>query len=142
MAVLTAVQPISDMFLFFVPFYYTAKVGLACYLWMNNLEGTKLVYDTYLTPFVHKHEPYVDHKISQVKALVSEVVSSNVTKCVTYLQGMVVKALTQNMPQSEKDAYLRAERSGEAAPAAGYRSDSFKSASSSSFIRSFSVKDE
>eukprot|EP00889_Picochlorum_renovo_P008281 jgi/Picre1/35311/NNA_002773.t1 len=111
-AAFTAVQPIADMFLFFIPFYYS-QTGIC---------------------------PTVDSKISHFKQIVSDVVTSNASRVVRYVQGLLLKSLSQNM----EGQGLRAETQGQAAPAAGYaKSDSFKSASSgSSFLRSFSVKDE
>lgn len=93
MAVLTAVQTIADSFLFFIPFYYTAKLALFYYLWMNNMEGSVLVYNRYLAPFVHTYEAYVDQKISRVKVLMSFFVTSKVSKCVKYLQDLAMKAM-------------------------------------------------
>lgn len=92
MAVLTAVQPISDAFLHFVPFYHVAKLSLFCYLWSNNLEGAKVVYNGYLVPFLHENEAYVDHKISRVKGLVSFLISSNLSKFVAHVQSILAKA--------------------------------------------------
>lgn len=139
-AAFTAVQPIADMFLFFIPFYYSLKLAFACYLWANDLEGTKYVYEKYAKPYIHLYEPTVDSKISHFKQIVSDVVTSNASRVVRYVQGLLLKSLSQNMDGQG----LRAETQGQAAPAAGYaNSDSFKSASSgSSFLRSFSVKDE
>lgn len=127
----TAIQPFSDAFLFFVPFYYSLKLAFACYLWANNLQGTKTIYVEYVRPFVHRHEPLVDFKLSQMKSLVSHVVSSNVSKLVQYVQTFLLKALSQQQGRHG----LRADAVGEAAPAAGYaRSDSFASAHSSGYF--------
>lgn len=127
----TAIQPFSDAFLFFIPFYYSLKLAFACYLWANNLQGTKNVYIEYVRPFVHRHEPVVDYKLSQMKTLVSNLVSSNVSRIVQYVQSLLIATLSQ---QVDKHG-LRAEATGEAAPAAGYaRSESFASAHSSGFF--------
>lgn len=102
MAVLTAVQPIADAFLLLVPFYYTAKLGLFCYLWMNNLEGAKLVYNEYLAPSVHANEAYLDKKISRVKGLASFLVSSNASKSIASLKDLMMKAV--NPPREQQDS--------------------------------------
>lgn len=142
MAGFTAVQPFADTFLFFIPFYYSLKLAFACYLWANNLQGTKMVYYTYVQPFLERHEPAVDGKLAHVKALVSDVVSSNVTRVVQYVQMTLINALRQNMD----DGNLKAHTMGHAAPAAGYsKSDSFKSAHSSGsgfFQKTFSLSEK
>lgn len=128
----TAIQPFADAFLFFIPFYYSLKLAFACYLWANNLQGTKNIYLEYVRPFVHRHEPLVDYKLSQMKMLVTNVVSSNIAKVVQYVQTLLLTTLAQQVDTHG----LRAEGTGKAAPAAGYtsKSDSFTSAHSSGFF--------
>ena len=101
-AALTALQPFMDTFLFFVPFYYSLKLAFACYLWANNLQGTEHVYGEYVRPFVRRYEPLVDFKLTQVKGVVSHVVSSNVSKAVQYAQLMLVKTLSQSVAERER----------------------------------------
>lgn len=145
MAAFTAVQPIADTFLFFLPFYYSAKLAFACYLWANNLAGAQLVYTKYVQPSVTIYEPLLDSKIAEIRALVSEASSTALARGVQWLQQKMVAALahTHNAAAST----LKAEPAGEAAPAAetlrstSFASASFRSASSglSERLRSFSV---
>ena len=100
---LTALQPFMDTFLFFVPFYYSLKVAFACYLWANNLQGAEHVYGEYVRPFVRRYEPLVDFKLAQVRGVVSQVVSSNVSKAVQYMQMMLVKTLSQSVAERERE---------------------------------------
>lgn len=73
----------------------------------------------------------MDYKLSQMKVLVSNVVSSNVSKVVQYVQTLLLTTLTQHVDKHG----LRAEAAGEAAPAAGYtKTDSFASAHSGAFF--------
>jgi hypothetical protein len=101
MAALTAVQPFADTFLFFVPFYYSLKLAFACYLWANNLQGTRHVYSEYVRPCVRRYEPLVDYKLSQLRTVVSQVVSSNASKAVRYVQMLLVKTLSQSVAERE-----------------------------------------
>ena len=141
MAAFTAIQPIADTFLFFIPFYYSAKLAFACYLWANNLAGADLVYNRYVLPFVREHEPLVDSKIAEVRVMTTELVSSNFARGLQWLQTKAVAVLAQAHQLGANS--LKAEPAGEAAPAAGYRSDSFKSATSGIGPRTFSIgKDE
>jgi len=95
MAMFTAVQPIGDTFLFFLPFYYSAKLGFACYLWYNNLAGAELVYTRYIQPFISHHEPTVDEKIAEARSIASQLVSSNLARGAQWVQSMIVAALAQ-----------------------------------------------
>lgn len=99
MAALTALQPYMDMFLFFVPFYYVLKLAFACYLWVNDLQGTEHVYTTYVRPMVRRHEPLVDFKLTQMRALLSHMVSSNMRQIVQYVQLLLVKTLSQSVAE-------------------------------------------
>lgn len=141
----TAIMPVVDVLFCIVPMYSGIKVALVVYLWSFDLEGSRMVYEKYVSPVIREHEPLVDHHVGNVKESVSAVVSSNISKVMQYIQKLVMKTLAQNIEQQNNGGVqLKAESPGKAAPAAsGYRSDSFKSASSfASSLRSFSVKDE
>ena len=142
MAAFTAVQPVADTFLFFVPLYYSAKLAFACYLWANNLAGADLVYNRYVQPYVVQYEPLVDSKIAEVRGLASEFLSSNFAKGVQWLQQRAVQALAAAHQAGANT--LKAEPAGHAAPAAGPNLkswDSFKSATSGG-PRAFSINKE
>jgi receptor expression-enhancing protein 1/2/3/4 len=52
MAVMTAVQPVLDTFVFWVPLYYEAKLAFVIYLLYPQLAGTTYLYHTYFEPMV------------------------------------------------------------------------------------------
>ena len=138
MAAFTAVQPITDTFLFFVPLYYSAKLAFACYLWAYDLAGADLVYTRYVQPFIAQHEPVVDQKIAESRSIATNVISTYFSRAVQWLQAQAVAALAHAHQVGASS--LKAEPAGEAAPAAGFRrSDSFKSASSGMGPRTFSI---
>jgi hypothetical protein len=90
---------------------------------------------------VREHEPLVDRKIAEVRAMTTEIVSSNFARGLQWLQTKAVAVLAQAHQMGASS--LKAEPAGEAAPAAGYRSDSFKSAQSGFGPRTYSIgKDE
>lgn len=146
MAAITAVQPITDTLLFFVPLYYSGRLAFACYLWANNLAGANLVYNRYVQPFLLRHEPIVDYKIQEMRSFATELLHSNFARGVQWLQAKMLAALTAAHPgvahpgvqtrrttraHSLKVDTLKAEPAGYAAPAAGFSfRDSFRSASS------------
>lgn len=116
MAAFSAVQPLADTFLFFIPLYYEAKLAFAIYLWANNLAGAALVYERYAEPFISQYEPLMDKKIDDLKNVSRALISTNFAKALQWVQAKAVAALTQGNPG------LRAQPAGYAAPAAGPRS--------------------
>lgn len=102
MAAFSAVSPFADMFLFFIPLYYEAKLALAIYLWANNLAGASLVYHRYAEPYIHMYEPLLDKKIAEVKTFARTLVSTNFARAIQWLQAKAVAVLTQQhaAPQS------------------------------------------
>jgi hypothetical protein len=125
MAALTALQPYLDTFLFFVPFYYSLKLAFACYLWMNNLQGARHVYSEYVRPMVQRHEPLVDFKLMQLRALASQLVSSNMSKVVQYVQMMLVKTLSQSVAEGERSGSGRRMERDESASFHSAREEDF-----------------
>ena len=117
MAGLTAVQPYLDTFLFFIPFYYSLKLLFACYLWVNNRQGAEFVYSTYVRPMVRRHEPMLDFKLMQLRALVSQMVSTNMIKALEYMQLALAKVMLQTVSAGgdRGGAGRRMERDGSAA---------------------------
>ena len=151
MAALTAVQPLTDTLLFFVPLYYSGRLAFAIYLWANNLAGANLVYNRFAQPFLLRHEPIVDNKLSEMRSIATELLQSNFARAVQWLQARMLAALTAAHPgvahpgvqtrRAPRVNPLKAEPAGFAAPAAGYSfRDSFRSASSG--FSSFPLDDE
>lgn len=85
-AALTAVQPLLDTFLFWIPFYFEAKLALAVYLWANDLAGAQYVYVRWFQPLVASYEPLVDRRLAESKALSSEWLHSNALRLVAAMQ--------------------------------------------------------
>jgi hypothetical protein len=95
MAAFTAIQPIADMFLFFIPLYYSAKLAFAIYLWANELKGAELVYRRYVQPFVAAHEPTVDAKLAAARTMVADHMSVNMQRAAQWAKAQVVALLAQ-----------------------------------------------
>jgi receptor expression-enhancing protein 1/2/3/4 len=146
MAAFTAVQPILDTFLFFVPLYYEAKLAFAIYLWAYNLNGASNVYHNYLEPFVSRHEPLLDRKLEETKAVATDFLHSNMMRAVQVVQSRAIGFLLQVQQQATSAGQgggedvgamkrgLRAEQTGQAAQAA-----SPAKSPSRSGLRSFSI---
>ena len=105
MAAFSAIQPFADALLFFLPLYFPAKLAFACYLWVNNLAGTELVYTKYVEPVVTKYEPLVDRQIAEAREMVTDLVSRTFSRAVRWLQTKITAALA--------NAHQSAQQNGE-----------------------------
>ncbi|TYI32883.1 hypothetical protein ES332_A04G093200v1 [Gossypium tomentosum] len=67
-AFLTIIERITDIFVSWLPMYGEMKFAFVIYLWYPKIEGTNFVYDTFVRPYVAKHETEVDRKIMEMRA--------------------------------------------------------------------------
>eukprot|EP00887_Chlorella_sp_A99_P006574 scaffold3.g6574.t1 len=93
MALFTAVAPLTDAFVFWLPFYYEAKLALPIYLWWNDLAGAGHVYATYLQPLVARHEPTLDARLAEARALAGDWAASGAGRLMELLRTRLLAAL-------------------------------------------------
>ncbi|GMJ03783.1 HVA22-like protein J [Hibiscus trionum] len=67
-ACITVLERITDIFISWLPMYGEMKLTFFIYLWYPKIQGTNFVYDTFLRPYLAKHETEVDRKIMELKA--------------------------------------------------------------------------
>ncbi|KAK8302796.1 hypothetical protein V6Z11_D04G109000 [Gossypium hirsutum] len=67
-AFLTIIERITDIFVSWLPMYGEMKFAFVIYLWYPKIKGTNFVYDTFVRPYVAKHETEVDRKIMEMRA--------------------------------------------------------------------------
>ncbi|XP_058087759.1 putative HVA22-like protein g isoform X2 [Magnolia sinica] len=53
---------------YWVPMYGELKLAFIVYLWHPKTKGTDYVYETFLQPYLTKHETEIDRKLLEVKA--------------------------------------------------------------------------
>uniref|UniRef100_A0A5B7B7D0 HVA22-like protein n=1 Tax=Davidia involucrata TaxID=16924 RepID=A0A5B7B7D0_DAVIN len=67
-ALLTVFERIGDIFISWLPMYGEMKLVLFIYLWYPKTKGTGYVYETFLRPYVAKHETDIDRNIQELRA--------------------------------------------------------------------------
>ncbi|KAL1815120.1 HVA22-like protein j [Daucus carota subsp. sativus] len=67
-ALMTALERISDIFLSWVPLYAEMKLALFLFLLYPKTKGTRFVYETLLRPFVMKHEKDMDSNLQELRS--------------------------------------------------------------------------
>ncbi|ORX56879.1 hypothetical protein DM01DRAFT_1382296 [Hesseltinella vesiculosa] len=61
------VEYVADIFVFWLPFYYEIKLLLILWLIFPQTNGTKLLYDQYLEPFLKKNEQQIDQAVIETQ---------------------------------------------------------------------------
>ncbi|KAL4182926.1 hypothetical protein AMTRI_Chr11g152660 [Amborella trichopoda] len=67
-AMLTVFERAGDDFVSWLPMYGEAKVALFVYLWHSKTKGTTYVYQTFVRPYVSKHEGEFDRHLVEFRA--------------------------------------------------------------------------
>ncbi|CAK9180786.1 unnamed protein product [Ilex paraguariensis] len=67
-ALLTILERIGDAFVSWVPMYGEMKLALFIYLWYPKTKGTGFIYETFLRPYVAKHETDIERNLLDLRA--------------------------------------------------------------------------
>ncbi|KAA8518477.1 hypothetical protein F0562_015951 [Nyssa sinensis] len=67
-ALMTVFERIGDIFISWLPMYGEMKLALFIYLWYPKTKGTGYVYETFLRPYVAKHETEIDRNLQELRA--------------------------------------------------------------------------
>ncbi|CAL5357017.1 unnamed protein product [Camellia sinensis] len=67
-AVLTVFERIGDIFISWLPMYGEMKLAMFIYLWYPKTKGTSYFYETFLRPYISKHETEIDRKLQELRA--------------------------------------------------------------------------
>ena len=122
-ALYTVGAQIADRFVFWLPMYCEAKVAFVTYLWHPRTQGALYIYDTFVAPFLAKHEPDIDRRIDETRASVGDVVVRNSRGAVEFVRNKITNLLL-SVPQANGDGrgsearYMGARNATEAAATA------------------------
>ena len=111
-AAFTAVQPVLDLFLFWVPFYYMAKLAAAVYLWYPSLHGASHLFEYHVRPLVEAHEPAVDTQVETLRRSASGFVSANFFRGSAWVQERVRYGYAAYQAQAQRVSAVRCARRG------------------------------
>ncbi|MQL90851.1 hypothetical protein Taro_023453 [Colocasia esculenta] len=99
-AVLTVLERVGDTFISWLPMYSEAKLAFFIYLWYPKTKGTTYVYETFLKPYVAKHETEIDRNILELRARAGDIAVLYWQKAATYGQTRFVEILQYVASQS------------------------------------------
>ncbi|GMI74473.1 hypothetical protein HRI_001116600 [Hibiscus trionum] len=72
-AILTVCEKIGDVFVSWLPLYSEVKLAFVVYLWYPKWKGTTFVYNSFLRPYVAKHETDIDRNLFEFKVKAREI---------------------------------------------------------------------
>nr|KAJ0184757.1 hypothetical protein LSAT_V11C900473810 [Lactuca sativa] len=110
---------------YWLPMYSEAKLVFCVYLWYPKTKGTKYVYDTFLKPYITKHEAEIDRTLSELKTRAGDSASLYLSRVMSYAQTrafdilqIVMSQSIQRPPQAAAAAPAPAAQAGPAAASA------------------------
>lgn len=115
MGLFTVGVQISDRFIFWVPMYCEAKVGFVVYLWHPRTQGAMYIYETFIAPFLAKHEPDIDRHLDETRTSVGDVAVRHSQAAANFVRdkfAQVLAALPQAVPQRDGDGSGGAQSGG------------------------------
>ncbi|PIN06033.1 HVA22/DP1 protein [Handroanthus impetiginosus] len=66
-AEITFLEVFFDVFVSWLPMYREMKLALFIYLWHPNIKGTGYVYETFVQPYISRHERDIDQTLLELK---------------------------------------------------------------------------
>ena len=93
MGLYTVGVQISDRFIFWVPMYCEAKVGFVVYLWHPRTQGAIYIYETFILPFLAKHEPDIDRHLDETRTSVGDVAVRHSQAAANFVREKFAQAL-------------------------------------------------
>ncbi|XP_047148525.1 putative HVA22-like protein g [Vigna umbellata] len=101
-ALFTVLEKFPDIFFGWLPLYGEMKLVFFVWLWYPKTKGTGYIYETFLKPYVSKHENDIDRKIMEWKARGWDYVIFYWQFVAKYGQTAFLQALHQMASQSHK----------------------------------------
>ncbi|XP_076894379.1 HVA22-like protein i [Bidens hawaiensis] len=99
-AVMTVWDPFGDAIIGWLPMYSETKLVICVYLWYPKTQGTKYIYESFLKPFISKHEPEIDRTLSEFKTRAGDSASLYFQRVLSYAQTRSFDLLQLVMAQS------------------------------------------
>ncbi|GAB2293871.1 hypothetical protein Dimus_028082 [Dionaea muscipula] len=90
-AVLTAFERFGDAFISWVPMYTEAKLAFCVHLWHPTTMGTTYVYNSFLRPYITKHETEIDRNMSELRTRAADIAALYWQKATNYSQTRILE---------------------------------------------------
>ncbi|KAL0086374.1 TB2/DP1, HVA22 family-domain-containing protein [Phycomyces blakesleeanus] len=81
---------LTDIFLFWVPFYTDIKFVLLLWLILPQTQGTLVVYRDWLDPFLSQHEEYIDKTLIDIQTKARQTISLHLQTLLYTLRNVII----------------------------------------------------
>ncbi|XP_075166923.1 receptor expression-enhancing protein 1-like [Haematobia irritans] len=98
LALFTAIETVTDIFLKWFPFYYEIKILLILWLLPTIGNGSPVIYRTCLNPFLKKHESRIDRALVQMKTQGQDIAFHYASEAIMYLGRGAMNIIHKNIP--------------------------------------------
>ncbi|XP_022748865.1 putative HVA22-like protein g [Durio zibethinus] len=105
-AILTVCERVADVSVSWLPLYNEVKLAFVVYLWYPKWKGTTYVYNSFLRPYVAKHETEIDRILFELEVKTGEVGVLNWHRAMSYGQARFFKILKCLSSQEASEPYL------------------------------------
>eukprot|EP00899_Mesostigma_viride_P001497 jgi/Mesvir1/11348/Mv21733-RA.1 len=109
LTIFAVLERFADLFIYWLPFYYEAKVAFVLFLWHEKTKGADYVYFTFLKPKLREHEPEIDRRLGEVRTRALDLGAHYWSLGLVYLQSTmlaVLAALSQHATAAAASAQL------------------------------------
>eukprot|EP00048_Salpingoeca_helianthica_P015740 m.228353 g.228353 ORF g.228353 m.228353 type:complete len:160 (-) comp17456_c0_seq1:290-769(-) len=96
------VETFADSFIFWLPFYYEAKLLFLIFLIHPSFKGADTIYRKTLHPTLLQYEPQIDQLLASTFERARAKISSVGGALVSQFRGQIVNALQQQPPQQQQ----------------------------------------
>ena len=106
-AALDTLDNVTDSALFWLPFYYEAKLALVVYMWHPQFRGAEALYSAYVKPLLTVHEDKIDKAIEDAGNKAKDLATSQGMRAVNYIRtasGSLLHALQEAGIQAQSPA--------------------------------------
>eukprot|EP01018_Ginkgo_biloba_P031433 Gb_10095 [translate_table: standard] len=119
-AAMTVLERVGDTFISWLPMYSEAKLAFIVYLWYPKTKGTTYVYETFVRPYVAKHETDIDRNLHELKTRAGDMALLYGKKSTVYVQTRFFELLQYVATQSSRARPVQnVQQPREPTPAAG-----------------------
>ncbi|CAO3637126.1 unnamed protein product [Cunninghamella blakesleeana] len=94
------IEYVTDIFIFWFPFYYEIKLLIALWLILPQTNGTSIIYHQYLEPFLKQNEPLIDQTLIDIQKNVKQYINIYWKKGIEFLRTAISDSLFRS---SEED---------------------------------------
>ena len=112
-AALDTLDNVTDQALFWLPFYYEAKLALVVYMWHPKFRGAEALYSAYVKPLLTVHERKIDQAIEDAGNKAKDLATSQGMRAVNY-----IRTASGSLLHTLQEAGLQAQSAGDG-PARG-----------------------